>query len=389
MSRRARVLVAVVAGVLLVGTGSVVYGLVGSGAGGLLSSLAAVVGSGRVLVGGARLHRQLSRPRRLSGAREPSGAVALPSLGGFLVVDDEPYCGRSKGIYFYRQRGSRLMRLPVVLPKGRRIEWDDWEGVAATSTRVFMLTSHCYNSAYRSKICHFPIGTTRVKGGRLHIGGPLVCVGGLKQRQRILDLLHEAARRVGFTMPKRIKYRGPKRGGLDLEAFMYSRRSRRFFIGLRGPLAAKGGRRYAIVLEMSWRVGRPRFRYAGLVDLGGRGLRSFTEAPGGGVLMSAGPVGRKGRFDLLLGPDFPRRAFVIGKTRLLTPHGFPVGDPRIKPEGLAFLGGWLLVTSDSGDWDDTAAHYYLLPQASSRRGPASRRPSRARRRRAARTRTGK
>ena len=303
----------------------------------------------------------LSNPRVLEGAREPSGAVALPELGGLLVVDDEPYDGPSKGIFFVKYTRGGLVNLPVKLPKGLSIRWDDWEGATRMGGKIFMLASHAYNSSYRAKICHFPIKNLKVLPRSVKLSGPITCFGGLKHRRRILEVLEGASRRLGFPLPKRLIYRAPKRGGLDIEGFAYHLQHKLFYLGLRSPLASLGGREYAIMLSMGLTEAGPLLAFAGLLDLDGRGIRELAYLPGGALIISAGPAGEAGRFDLYKLEKLPAAPFRLSGLKLMTPDGFPTSGPRIKPEGLAVYQNRLVVFSDSGAWDDRPAHYYILP----------------------------
>ena len=299
-----------------------------------------------------------TQPMRLPGSREPSGAVALPHLGGILIVDDEPTESPSAGIHFVRVSGTRLTDLPVDLPDSWRGVGDDWEGATATEEHVYLLGSHARQSAIRSKICRFPKSAMIVEAQRVRMTGPLHCAGGWSQRDRILDVLNQAARRHGFQLPDRFETAHPKRGGLNIEGFSYDHRTGDFLLGLRSPLAEVGTKEYAILLAMRWHRGQPQFAHTGLIDLDGRGIRALLHEKGGSVLLSAGPPGKRGRFDLFRVRPMPNRPFVRGRPTQLTPQGARGARSWFKPEGLARYGKTLFLFNDTGDWPHGPATYW-------------------------------
>ncbi len=313
------------------------------------------------------------RPRPLAGPREPSGAVALPTLGGLLVVDDEPKDSPSMGIHFLRVKGKRLVSLPVRLPPGQRRDWDDLEGATATADHVYLLGSHAHRDAQRSQLCRFPIHTTRVTPTQLVIRGPIHCWGGPGQRRRLEQVLDKAAGQHGFRLPKGYRNRRPKKGGLNLEGLHYDSTQKRLWLGLRSPLAEVGGKRYAIVLSARITAQGMDLKFGGLLDLNGRGIRALSPGPGPGpgtdpgrgqsLLIIAGGVGKAGRFDLYRIKALPNPPFRLAAPGRVTSLALALARfPRgFHPEALAQYGDQLYIFSDSGQWPDDPAQYLTVP----------------------------
>ncbi len=302
-------------------------------------------------------------PRPLPGPREPSGAVALPKLGGLLVVDDEPKSSPSEGIHFLRVKGTRLVSLPVRLPPGQARLWDDLEGATATADHLYLLGSHAHRDAHRSQICRFPIHTIGATPTHLKIGGPIRCWGDHDQRRRLEQVLENAATHHGFRLPKGYRERRPKKGGLNLEGIHYDTAQKRLWLGLRSPLAQVGSKRYAVLLSapIPNHGDKIELTFGGLMDLEGRGIRALAPGPKGSLLISAGNVDKSGRFDLYWRKDIPSPPFRLGVPRRVTPRALAQAPGWFHPEALALFGDHLYLLSDSGEWPDTPAQYLVVP----------------------------
>lgn len=301
------------------------------------------------------------QPHELPGPREPSGAVALPDLGGILVVDDEPSDSPSEGIHFLRVTGDDLVPLPVRFTGEQRQRWDDWEGATSDGQRVYLLGSHAHRDARRSQICSFGLASTRATSTHLEIGVPIRCMGGTAQRRDMEQTLDRAARKHGFTLPDDWRHRRPKKGGLNIEGIHFHRPSRTFYLGLRSPLATVGGQSHAILLTMQPSTGQATIAFAGLVDLRDRGVRALGAGPDDSILISAGRVGKGGPFDLYVLRTVPPSPFRLKEPALLTPRGMNRQYAWFKPEALVLYSQDLFVFSDSGEWSQEPAHYLRLP----------------------------
>jgi hypothetical protein len=293
-------------------------------------------------------------------SREPSAAVALPRHKGFLVLDDEPGDAPSGGMLFYRIHQGRLRSIPVKLPS-LGLRWDDWEGATASKNTIYLMTSHSRASKSRCRLCRFPRKDVVSTAQSLHIPNTMECRGGRAQRALFVRVLKKAARKYGFTLPARFETLSAKNGGLDLEGIAWDRKHNALLLGLRGPLATFGHLRYAILLEARWDQQTFSVRFRSLLDLRGRGIRDLTTLPSGKILLSAGPMGYYGGFDLY---TFSPQKAVKQPVRRLTSSSFPPLRRRkpFKPEALVWFSNRLFVLSDNGVWGGRPAHYLVLPK---------------------------
>lgn len=298
----------------------------------------------------------------LEGSREPSGAVALPSKGGLLVVDDEPKRSpQGLGVFFYTLRQGRLQHRPLFqIPKQHRA-WDDWEGITRDATHVVLMTSHSKARRKRSQFCRFPLHALRVTSHHVALNALLECRGGKRQRTRIQKILMQASAQHGWKLDPSWLRLGAKQGGLDMEALAWRPQQNVFWIGLRAPLARQDGRHWAIVLEMRWGTHQLHFRYAGLLHLGGRGIRGWHITQNDQLLLSAGPVGSHGSFKLFGLKQLPQQThFKIKHLEALHPQIWPSYRPQV--EGLTIWGRDLILVRDTGHWKRSIpAQAFLLP----------------------------
>lgn len=292
----------------------------------------------------------------LQGAREPSGAVTLADKGGILVVDDEPKAtDQSLGMFFYQWKGRQLRPLPVRMRETPERLWNDWEGLARTSTHVMMLTSHSKSGNKRARICRFARKDLKVQQHQVLLDGPLTCRGGKSQRLMIKSLIQQAGQHPthGFRLEPGWQSRGPKYGGLDIEAIVYHPKHKCFYLGLRGPLVTHARKRWAIVLKMTWGPRRNHFQYAGLMDLGDRGIRAWSRDQKGKLWLIGGPMGRQGSFALFRLDTMPKQPFLFSpKEQIPKGRGNQPAPALHKVEAFAFWKRYVFFFQDNGDWDD-------------------------------------
>lgn len=297
--------------------------------------------------------------RALPGSREPSGAVALPEHKGILVVDDEPKEAPADGIFFYRAKQTTLTMVPVTLPDDTP-KWNDWEGATANRSHIYLLASHAKNKSSRCRICRFSRTSFRVSAKRATIGGPITCAGGKSQRARIIQLLKQAAKQHSFALPSEMEDRKAKQGGLDIEGIAWHQQTRSLLLGLRGPLATKQRKSYAITLRAQWKPNdKLAIQFHGLLDLGGKGVRDLSTIAPNRILIGAGPSGTGTTFALHMLPHTSVVAKGLIKPTKKIKLALPLlPDKRVfRLEALALLKGTLFLLSDDGSWDDETAHY--------------------------------